>query len=68
MLSAFFRFIGRLYGGFVSIVISVILGLAVWLSWGLYREEALDGRFRREGQPVTVTVEQTLRPAPNLAR
>ena len=59
MLNAFFTFIGRLYGGFISIVISVILGLAVWLSWGLYREEALDGRFRREGQPVRVTIEQT---------
>jgi hypothetical protein len=59
MPNAFFTFIGRLYGGFVSIAISVVLGLAVWLSWGLYREEALDGRFRREGQSVTVTVEQT---------
>jgi hypothetical protein len=31
----------------------------LWASWGLYREAALDSRFRREGRPVSVTVEGT---------
>ena len=59
MLSAFLNFISRLYGAVVGILVSAGLGLLLWASWGLYREEVLDGRFRREGRPVSVTVAET---------
>ncbi len=59
MLSAFLNFIGRLYSAVIGIIVSAGLGFLLWACWGLYREAALDDRFRREGRPVSVTVEGT---------
>ncbi len=59
MFSAFLNFISRLYGAVIGILVSAGLGFLLWASWGLYREEVLAGRFRREGRPVSVTVAET---------
>lgn len=59
MPSAFLNCIGRLYSAVTGIIVSAGLGVLLWACWGLYREAALDSRFRREGRSVSVTVEET---------
>lgn len=59
MFQSFFTFLGRLYSLILSIILSVVMGIVVWAIWELYREEKLSNQFGREGQLVSVKIEDT---------
>lgn len=59
MFRDIFTFLGRLYQGLVSLVLSAVLAVVAWGLWHFYNEARLENRFRKEGQPVTVTIEET---------
>jgi len=59
MIRDIFAFLGRLYQGVVSLVLVAVLAVIAWGLWHFYNEARLANRFRREGQPVTVTIEET---------
>jgi hypothetical protein len=59
MLHSFFSFIKRLYYLVVAIILSLLMGFAVYGSWSLYLEEKLANEFIKEGHLVRVKVEDT---------
>lgn len=58
MLQKLVNAIGRLYNFVVSLVITVLLGLATWVCWGFYQEASRQSDFAREGQLVSTQVVQ----------
>ena len=59
MLQKLLTSAGRVYSFVISLVVAAILGVTTWACWGLYQEARLQRQFIREGQLLSVTVDQT---------
>ncbi|MFD2934516.1 hypothetical protein [Spirosoma flavum] len=58
MVQKLFTALGRLYSFLLSLIISVILGVTTWGFWVIYQDATLQSEFTKEGQLVSVRVEQ----------
>ena len=50
--------LGRVYSFIMSLVVAAILAVTTWAFWGLYQDVRLQTEFVKEGQLVSVTVDQ----------
>ncbi|GAB2557866.1 hypothetical protein [Spirosoma areae] len=58
MLQKLITATGRVYSFIMSLLIAAILGVTTWAFWGLYEDVQLQGKFVKEGQLVSITVDR----------
>lgn len=58
MLKELFTSLGRVFNFLISLVVAVILGFTTWAFWGIYQEALVQREFVKEGQLISVTVNQ----------
>ena len=58
MLKELFTSLGRVFNFLISLVVAVILGFTTWAFWGVYQEALVQREFVKEGQLISVTVNQ----------
>jgi hypothetical protein len=57
LIVSFFKFLGRLYGILLSIIISILLGFVCYGFWDYYKDSVELERFQQEGTLVKVKVD-----------
>lgn len=58
MFQKLFTTVGRVYSFLMSLIVAAILSVTTWAFWGVYEETKLQNQFAKEGQLLSVTVQQ----------